>query len=133
MKAKLITTPGPKMYFATKDVYNEGSTRLHLDVTSAINILVHSESDQDAGADWTIFKREDSSKLREYLREKHSAERSDPIHSQQYFLTQADFNELAAREVYPFRFLQKYGHAVSIPAGCAHQVSRCRMSRLRDD
>ena len=119
------------MYFATKDVYNEGSTRLHLDVTSAVNILVYSENAEDGGADWTIFKREDSAKLRAYLREKRGTETSDPIHSQQYFLTQADFTELAARDVYPFRFLQKYGHAVSIPAGCAHQVSLCRTSAER--
>lgn len=58
---------GPKMYIATRDEKNMGSTRLHMDVTSAVNLMLHTIPSSE-GARWDIFLGADTDKLREYLR-----------------------------------------------------------------
>lgn len=118
------------MYIATKDRNLEGSTRLHLDVTNAINILVHeSETDEGEtpGAVWDLFDPADAEKLREYIWEQRKTNSDgggqDPIHAQQTYLTEPMINELRCHGVRPFRVWQRLGEAVFIPAGWAHQVS----------
>lgn len=108
-----------------------GSTVLHQDVTSAINLLIWA-SKLDNGSDgyalWHIFTAEDSLILRQFLlREGIGHEIGDPIHSQNIFLTR----ELLARleqtcGIKPYTIKQYMGDAVLIPAGCAHQVGFLR-------
>ncbi|OJT09925.1 Lysine-specific demethylase 3B [Trametes pubescens] len=115
---------GPKLYSATEDTTGVGSTRLHLDITSAVNILVYSSRGEAAGAIWHIFLADDLDKLRSYLRAKSGdTTPEDPVHAQNIYLTQPMLDELKALGVSPFVVHQKLGDAVFIPAGCAHQVS----------
>ncbi|KAJ3533164.1 hypothetical protein NM688_g7321 [Phlebia brevispora] len=134
---------GPKMYFASADHLpkepvpcvtssvcmqdnseREGSTRLHLDMSGAVNIMVEDLAGQ--GALWTIFAAEDTDKVRHYLRHKYRLDPSSPcpIHSQKYYLQKSDLRALFTQaRVIPYIFTQRKGEAVCIPAGCAHQVS----------
>ncbi|GAA0186380.1 histone modifying enzyme [Lithospermum erythrorhizon] len=88
--------------------------------------------DTKGGALWDIFRRQDVPKLKQYL-SKHHQEliRIDsshlhvdhPIHYQTYYLTVEHKRKL--KEEYgiePWTFVQELGEAVSIPAGCPHQV-----------
>ncbi|KAI0370427.1 hypothetical protein BV20DRAFT_1035907 [Pilatotrama ljubarskyi] len=103
---------GPKMYIATRDLDEVGSTALHLDVTNAVNILMYtaSEDSRKAGALWHIFLASDVDKLRGYLR----SVTGSPIDKDP---------ELAEQGVRPFVIEQHRGEAIFIPAGCPHQVS----------
>ncbi|KAI0689523.1 hypothetical protein C8T65DRAFT_588583 [Cerioporus squamosus] len=123
---------GPKVYIATPDMPREGSTRLHLDVTCAINILPWTSSgDPEAtGAEWYIFDPHDLEQLRTYLRSKRppdvklgSGDIEDPLHAQQTFIDEQMLGELASRGIRPYKIQQRLGDAVFIPAGAAHQVS----------
>lgn len=112
------------MYIATKDVTRIGSTRLHLDVTSAINLLVYTSGGDTPGALWHIFLADDLGTLRGYLRSRPGRTRDDdPIHAQNVYLTPPMLDELRELGVRPFMVHQRLGDAVFIPAGCAHQVS----------
>lgn len=115
---------GPKLYSSTKDVAGVGSTKLHLDVSSAVNILVHTSGEGLAGARWHIFLAADTEKLRAYLRSKTvCGDEQDPIHAQETYVTPAMLAELRQLGVISFEFQQKLHDTVFIPAGCAHQVS----------
>lgn len=122
---------GPKMYIA--HAANDGpdgfgSTRLHMDIADAVNVLLKSSSlpnGEPGCAAWDIYKAEDADKLRAFLNEKYfDITVVDPIHAQRYFLNSELRKELYEKTgVYSFRIYQHPGEAVFIPAGCAHQVS----------
>ncbi|KAI0644323.1 hypothetical protein C8Q79DRAFT_876239, partial [Trametes meyenii] len=116
---------GPKVYIATRDNDGAGSTRLHLDTTSAVNILVYEADEDQPGALWHIFLAEDLEKIRGYLRTSCNDEQDSPesLHAQSVYLTSSMLEELCLRGVRPFTVQQRYGDAIFIPAGCAHQVS----------
>jgi [histone H3]-dimethyl-L-lysine9 demethylase len=118
--------------FAMDDVPGaSGSTRLHMDIADAVNVMVHSELTPkgDPGfATWDLFRAEDAGKIREFLFEEfplHSeSPHLDPIHSQHYYLDSVLLDKLrSSKGVKSFRIEQHPGEAVFIPAGCPHQVN----------
>ena len=112
------------MYIASADRSGLGTTNLHQDVASAVNILVWCDGDgAQPGAKWTIFRGEDTDALNAYLRETRRHEHGDPILSAEYSLTSDDLTHLRSRGVHAFEFVQRKGDTVLIHAGCAHQVS----------
>lgn len=107
---------------------SKGSTRLHMDMADAVNIMLFAAKTPDGRAGcaaWDLFKAEDSPKLRKFLRKKFKGQfQHDPIHSQQFYLDSTLRQELFRDfGVKSHRIYQKPGEAVFIPAGCAHQVS----------
>ncbi|KAJ7122900.1 hypothetical protein C8R44DRAFT_784877 [Mycena epipterygia] len=120
---------GPKMYNANANREasdNKGSTRLHMDMADALNIMTYAATDPDGKegrAAWDLFRAQDSDKIRQFLRNKVTTKVQDPIHSQQVYLDDALRRELWEEYgVKSYRVYQKAGEAVFIPAGCAHQV-----------
>jgi JmjC domain, hydroxylase len=119
------------MYIAhssVEDNQHNGSTKLHIDITDAVNIMVWAPSrQQEHHALWRIFPQAASPAICEYLRARNHGDLSDsehPIHSQSVYFTEAMLEELEAQYgVRPFTIRQHTGEAVFIPAGCAHQVS----------
>ncbi|XVE66361.1 hypothetical protein DITRI_Ditri08aG0074400 [Diplodiscus trichospermus] len=86
--------------------------------------------DVQGGAIWDIFRRQDVSKLRDYLN-KHFGEFRhiscspvvDPIHDQSFFLTLDRKRKLKVEYgIEPWTIVQKLGETVLIPAGCPYQV-----------
>ncbi|KAH9938513.1 uncharacterized protein B0H18DRAFT_967503 [Fomitopsis serialis] len=121
---------GPKMYNAMASFESngsKGSTRLHMDMADAVNVMLYAAPTPDGRpgcAAWDLFKAEDATKLRKYMRKKFKGQfQHDPIHSQQFYLD-SELREELFKEygVKSHRVLQKPGEAVFIPAGCAHQV-----------
>ncbi|KAF9487267.1 hypothetical protein BDN71DRAFT_1404986, partial [Pleurotus eryngii] len=113
---------GPKMYAAMasrQDDIHHGSTRLHMDMADAVNIMA-----SNGRALWHIFASEDSQQLRKFMTHRFKGLGHDPIHAQQVYLTPCDLDALKAETgVVPFTFEQLQGDVVFIPTGCAHQVS----------
>lgn len=100
-----------------------GSTRLHCDLSDAINILVFS-APSDGGALWHIFKPSDAPKIRHFIRTVFGFTSGDPIHSQRFYLNPSHLMRLQKEySVIPFVVFQKVGEAVAVPAGSPHQVS----------
>jgi lysine-specific demethylase 3 len=106
---------------------SKGSTRLHMDMADALNIMTFASLTPDGKpgtAAWDLFRAGDSEKIRQFLKNKFKgAFQHDPIHSQQCYLDTALRHELWTEfGVKSYRIYQKPGEAVFIPAGCAHQV-----------
>jgi hypothetical protein len=56
---------------------------------------------------------------------------NDPIHTQQIYLDTELLGELYRKHgVKSWRYYQRAGEAVFIPAGCAHQVMQCFFSSM---
>jgi lysine-specific demethylase 3 len=114
--------------FATGDTEgSKGSTRLHMDMADAVNMMVHAEPCADGtpgGARWDLFRAEDAPAIRKFLIDRFGlASGLDPIHSQQFYLDKQLRAELYAKTgVRSHQVIQRQGEAVFIPAGCAHQV-----------
>src|SRR5262245_18593054 len=76
----------------------KGSTRLHMDMADAVNIMTYASNAPDGGpgcAAWDLFRAEDSDKLRKFLRKRFQGVfQHDPIHSQQVYLDSATRREL---------------------------------------
>ncbi|KAF9224367.1 Clavaminate synthase-like protein [Gyrodon lividus] len=121
---------GPKMYNAMssfESAGSKGSTRLHMDMADAINIMTSTAPTPDGKpgcAAWDLFRACDADKLRTFLRRKFKGTyQHDPIHSQQFYLDSTLRKELFDMYgIKSHRVYQKPGEAVLIPAGCAHQV-----------
>lgn len=107
----------------------KGSTRLHMDMADAVNIMNYAAPRRDGSpgyAAWNIFRASDAGTIRDFLKEHFpdASEGLDPIHSQVHFLDTALREQLFKEKgVQSWRIDQKPGDAVFIPAGCAHQVS----------
>ncbi|KAK8928438.1 hypothetical protein KSP39_PZI017815 [Platanthera zijinensis] len=131
---------GPKTYIAYGFAEELGSgdsvTKLHCDMSDAVKHTTSNgkfkEKQDDGGALWDIFRREDTPKLKEYLikhfREfRHFNDSSigkvyHPIHDQTFYLSVE--HKMKLKDEYgiePWTFAQKLGEAVFIPAGCPHQ------------
>jgi JmjC domain, hydroxylase len=120
---------GPKVYFALaakEDDGHHGSTRLHCDLTDAINVCVFAARQSDGspgGARWHIFSPDDTMQLRKVLPAHDDHE--DPVLAQNTYLSPSALHELELQHgIKAATFIQHEGDAVFIPAGCAHQVSR---------
>jgi [histone H3]-dimethyl-L-lysine9 demethylase len=108
---------------------SKGSTRLHMDIADAVNIMLYATPapgalGEEACAVWDLFRAEDADVLRDFLRERFGEpSHDDPIHSQSHYLDvelrTALFKE---KGILSHRIYQHPGEAVFIPAGCAHQV-----------
>ena len=121
------------MYNAHGDPKNHlrhGSTRLHLDVTSAVNLMLYAVEHADgspSGALWHIFGPAAAPVLRQFIQSEAAAasdgQAGDPIHDQKTYLTPALLDKLATiHGIHPYTVIQRPGDAIYIPAGCAHQV-----------
>ncbi|KAF7330825.1 Clavaminate synthase-like protein [Mycena venus] len=122
---------GPKMYNANanREIFgSKGSTRLHMDMADALNLMTYAAPDADGKegcAAWDLFRAQDSEKIRQFMRAKYTAliHGLDPIHVQQVYLDDEARRQLWEEYgVKSYRVYQKAGEAVFIPAGCAHQV-----------
>ncbi|KAJ7029090.1 Clavaminate synthase-like protein [Mycena alexandri] len=126
---------GPKMYNAHGNPAgtgrgSQGSTKLHMDMADALNIMTYAgpQKNERAGAGcaaWDIFRAADSDTLRGFLRKKFPQYSDvDPIHSQGVYIDDELRMELYQEtQVVSYRVYQKVGEGVFIPAGCAHQVT----------
>ena len=127
-----ICAPGPKMYnaMASSDTPGtKGSTRLHMDMADAVNVMLYCASTPDGkpgGALWDIYDASDAGKIRDFLKSKFKGTfQNDPIHSQMFYLDHDLRKELYEEYgVKSYRIYQRPGDVVFIPAGCAHQA-RC--------
>lgn len=106
---------------------SRGSTRLHMDVTDAANILhwAPSSSNDPGCAVWHLFPADSTPLLRKFLVQVAGFNGpGDPIHSQQFYLTPGLLDRLWVDfGVKPYVIRQYVGQTVFIPAGCPHQVS----------
>lgn len=108
------------MYSALRDIKGVGSTRLHMDVAPALNILTHADSKKDAI--WRIFARMDADRLTTWMRKRYGI-KGHPIHQQQFFLTDDDLADLWEElQIRPYTIYQHQNEIVLIPPGCPHQV-----------
>ncbi|KAJ7138724.1 Clavaminate synthase-like protein, partial [Mycena crocata] len=117
---------GPKMYIAHRNPKgtkqgSQGSTRLHMDMADAVNIMTYAASTNGCAV-WDIFRAEDSLDIRTFLQQNFPSVTGDPIHSHQIYMDDEMLRRLRKSGVVGYRVFQKPGDAIFIPAGCAHQV-----------
>lgn len=97
-----------------QDNDHHGSTRLHMDMADAVNIMAHGR------ALWHIFCSDDADSIRENLKQQCAS--ADPINSHKMYLTPKLMEVLEGKGIKLYTFEQIQGNCVFIPAGCAHQV-----------
>jgi lysine-specific demethylase 3 len=137
---------------SSQEAGSQGSTRLHMDMADAINVMLYASDCADGSpgyAVWDLFHAEDSEKIREFLRKKLTPSPTatkgqqesqsqdekavlpiqgitadhDPIHIQRFYLdVELRWQLWAQYGVKSYRIYQRPGEGVFIPAGCAHQV-----------
>jgi hypothetical protein len=120
---------GPKMYNADGSVQDEnhhGSTKLHMDVTDALNVMTWTADLPDGSpgyAIWHIFLAIHVPILRQFLREEGFIGPGDSIHSQYIYITLQMLKRLFDKYgIKPYIIRQNMHECVFIPAGCPHQV-----------
>ncbi|KAJ3008322.1 hypothetical protein HKX48_008647 [Thoreauomyces humboldtii] len=118
------------------------TTKLHLDVADAANVMVWSQPHGDEtkadestphppyrtdGAIWDLFPPASLAVLRDYLRTSYRPppwKIDDPVNDQTFYLHPHHLAELhAATGIKPIRLHQMPGDTVFIPVGFAHQVA----------
>ena len=129
-----------------------GHTNLHCDVSDAVNVMADVGFDDEAeynefgaggdgllhdpelgdlsnqhGAIWDIWRWEDTEPilnlLHQVARERDIEITNNPIHDQLFYLDDVLRNRLRDQYgVKGWRFIQRRGDAIFIPAGCPHQV-----------
>ena len=131
---------GPKMYSAEAgDATSRGTTRLHLDVCDAFNLMVWSAEEGQASALWHIFQPQHTLAIRTYLLRKAFAAlhttlsfdawrelADDPIWGSHCYLTADDLSELASAGIKSYEIHQQVGDMIIIPANALHQVCNLR-------
>ncbi|KAI0715465.1 hypothetical protein C8T65DRAFT_643779 [Cerioporus squamosus] len=117
---------GPKLYVAPAAQPGTATTKLHMDITDAVNLMVWSAAPHAPSAHWDIFSADSAEALRRFMKEEFGEDVDiDPIHSQRYYLTDEMITRLLEDDqhrVRHWRVEQRVGDAIFIPAGCAHQV-----------
>jgi lysine-specific demethylase 3 len=126
-----------------QDNLHKGSTRLHKDLTDAVNIMLWAATPAGGipgSALWHIFPAAVSHVLSKFLREQGFVDPGDPIHSQIIYMTPAMLELLFQQYgIRPWTITQRPDEAVYIPAGCPHQVrpffdsSHCQLNGVRDE
>ena len=110
------------MYSALRDRKGIGSTRLHMDVAPAFNVLAYADS--QGCATWRIFARKDADSLAAWMRKRYNIE-GHPVHQQQIQLTDDDLVDLwKETQIHPYTVHQRQNQIVLIPPGCPHQVGK---------
>jgi lysine-specific demethylase 3 len=110
-----------------QDNQHNGSTRLHKDLTDAVNIMVWSANFPDGtpgDALWHIYPPWAAEILSGFLRVRAGFRgQGDPIHSQTICMTPSLIELFFVEHgIQPYTIYQRPGQAVFIPAGCPHQV-----------
>nr|XP_043630324.1 lysine-specific demethylase JMJ25-like [Erigeron canadensis] len=133
---------GPRMdiaYGVEEELeYGNSVTKLHYDKSDTEGLSANINQQRVTGsmvegALWDIFRRQDISKLKKYLRNHladfkladcPSAEKGFyPIHDRKIYLNMEHKRKLKKEfGIEPWTFKQKLGDAVFIPAGCPYQV-----------
>eukprot|EP00217_Crustomastix_stigmatica_P001982 CAMPEP_0183820292 /NCGR_PEP_ID=MMETSP0803_2-20130417/64570_1 /TAXON_ID=195967 /ORGANISM="Crustomastix stigmata, Strain CCMP3273" /LENGTH=563 /DNA_ID=CAMNT_0026065187 /DNA_START=19 /DNA_END=1708 /DNA_ORIENTATION=- len=125
---------GPKGYCATGRAAETGPgdsvTKLHEDMSDAVNVNIVQSGARGAGAVWEIWRQEDVPALEQWLLDNWESvghgplkKPDHPIHDQSFYLTAEDRERmLEATNVSPWSFPQGEGEMVYIPGGCPHQV-----------
>ncbi|KAF4571133.1 hypothetical protein EYR36_008461 [Pleurotus pulmonarius] len=118
------------MYAAMASKFGDeghGSTRLHIDISDAVNIMARGE------ALWHVFLSKDADQLKKYVGTKCKGPwLNDNTFLNQYhkYLTPTDLAELKELGIIPFTFRQCQGDVVFIPAGSPHQDVITQVSNI---
>lgn len=117
-------SPGPKLYAASAARPGTATTKLHMDITDAVNVMTWSANPKEPGALWDIFAADCTEALKQFIQAEYGlVESKDPIHEQEFYLSDEMINRVVDQyHVRRWRVEQRVGDAIFIPAGCAHQV-----------
>ncbi|GJV08583.1 lysine-specific demethylase JMJ25-like protein [Tanacetum coccineum] len=128
----------------TEVINGNGPSGVSQELCNLPEFAPQEDTEETGSALWDIFRREDVTKLQEYLL-KHSKEFRHtyccpvdqvyhPIHDQTFYLT-VDHKKKLKEEygIEPWTFEQRVGEAVFIPAGCPHQVRNLKTELVRSE